>query len=112
MTLLALLGVLVVLALIFSVVIKLVPVYIQHYSVVSSLRNVAAERTPNSRVTKAGVRARLLRQFNVNDIDLSKDTISIEMEGKRAKLKVEYEVRKPFVGNIDLIVHFDNSVEL
>jgi len=111
MTLLPLLGVLVVMALIFSMVVKLAPVYIQHYNVVTSLKNISAERTSDARVSKRDIRAGLLRQFDVNDIELGKEDVLIEMKKGRAKVTVDYEVRKSFIANIDLIVHFNNSVE-
>ncbi|MBI1195258.1 MAG: DUF4845 domain-containing protein [Gammaproteobacteria bacterium] len=111
MSILSLLAAVAVLGLVFTFAIRLVPVYIQHFNVVSSLKNVAEEAKNGGSTAKADIRNAMLRQFSVNDIDLGREVIAVNTtKDRRTEVVVDYEVRKPFVGNIDLVVHFHNSV--
>lgn len=111
MSLLSLMAVLAILAMVFTFAIRLVPVYLQHFNVVASLKNVAAEARNGGPTAKADIRNAMLRQFSVNDIDLGRDVITVNTtKDKRTEIVVDYEIRKPLLANIDLVIHFHNSV--
>ncbi len=112
MTMTSFLAVLVGVVFIASIGIRLIPVYVEYFSVVSSLKNVAAEEGLRKASSKT-IRDRLVRQFDVNDIEsVHRDDIHIEKKGKQKTIILKYEVRKPLLGNIDLIVHFNERAEL
>ncbi len=110
MTMSSFIGVLMIIVLLSTVAIKLVPVYIEHFSVTSSLNNLALEGK-SGKESKASIRNRLLRQFSINNIDLNRDVITVKSMRNKDLVTVAYEVRKPLFGNIDLVVSFSDSIE-
>lgn len=110
----ALLGwvfVLALLALLGLAVIRLFPIYIDYFSVQTSLESLT--RQPSlQQMSDAEIRGTLFRQMDINGVDhISKDNIKITKVLNALKVAVDYEVRTPFVGNIDLIVHFHPAIE-
>lgn len=88
------------------------PAYNEYYGVVKAMNYVAKNTQPNDTDYGSMVKA-LDRQFNVGYVD--------SVVGKQAKLlrdkggnllSMEYEVRKPFVYNIDFVQKFAYSVPL
>ena len=88
------------------------PSYSEYYGVVKAMNFVAGEATPNTSDFEP-LRKGLDRQFNVGYVE--------SVTGKDAKLirdksgnilSIVYEVRKPFIYNIDFVVKFALSVPL
>jgi hypothetical protein len=88
------------------------PAYSEYWGVVKAMNFVAKEATPNTSDFEE-LRKGLDRQFNVGYVN--------SITGKDAKLvrdktgnllTIDYEVRKPFVYNIDFVVKFAHSVPL
>lgn len=88
------------------------PAYSEYWGVVKAMNFVAKEATPNTSDFEE-LRKGLDRQFNVGYVN--------SISGKDAKLvraktgnllTLDYEVRKPFVYNIDFVVKFAHTVPL
>jgi len=88
------------------------PAYSEYYGVVKAVNFVAGEATPNDTDFET-LRKGLDRQFNVGYVE--------SVTGKDAKLirdktgnilSMTYEVRKPFLYNIDFVVKFAHSKPL
>jgi Domain of unknown function (DUF4845) len=88
------------------------PAYSEYYGVVKAINFVAGEATPNTTDFEP-LRKGLDRQFNVGYVE--------SVTGKDAKLirdktgnilSMTYEVRKPFIYNIDFVVKFSHSQPL
>jgi hypothetical protein len=88
------------------------PAYNEYYGVVKAMNYVAKSTEPGDTDYGSMVKA-LDRQFNVGYVD--------SVEGKQAKLirdksgnllSMDYEVRKPFLYNIDFVLKFAYSVPL
>ena len=88
------------------------PAYSEYYGVVKAVNFVAGEATPNTTDFEP-LRKGLDRQFNVGYVE--------SVTGKDAKLirdktgnilSMTYEVRKPFIYNIDFVVKFAHSKPL
>ncbi len=93
-------------------VIRLFPVYLEYFNVTSSLKAVQSEAQMES-LSNAEIKTRLLRRFEVNDVaHVGRQDIRIETEADKRKIIVAYEVREPFLGNVDLVVSFDEQVEI
>ncbi len=93
---------------------KLVPPYIEHAKVKTSLLNVIKQpNAPN--MTKVEIVDALQRQFDVNDIsraNLKSDlTITKSADGRGTKLRIAYEVRIPLAYNISALLNFDENAE-
>jgi hypothetical protein len=93
---------------------KLVPLYTEYYGVVKSMKSLQTE--PNiQNMTIEEIRRKLDPIFDVqyvdeSDVPLSSITL-ITANGQRS-LNVNYSVDKPFIYNIDLLVHFDHTIDL
>jgi len=91
--------------------IKLVPVYLNHMSVMSEVRAVASEpgsadKPPNT------IRRDLLRRLSISYVDyVEPEHISIE-RGDEVKLVVQYNVEQHLIGNIDAIIRFSSAEPL
>ena len=88
------------------------PAYNEYFSVKKAVNTVAGASTPNSSDINE-LRKALDRQFNVDYVN--------SVEGKDAKLirakdgnilEMKYEVRKPFLYNIDFVMSFAHSAKL
>ena len=99
------------------VVMRVVPVYIQHYSIGQSIH--ALNRIPQDNLSGVPVaNARLLKdklknQFYINGIDVPIEKIKIVPDRKGGfQVFVNYKVIKPLVGNISLLFQFDLTKEV
>lgn len=85
--------------------IKLVPIYLNHMSVVSEMKAVAGEpgsanQPPNT------IRRKLITRLQVSYVDhVEGQHIRIEQEDT-VNLVVRYDVERHLIGNIDVIVRF------
>ncbi len=92
--------------------IKLVPVYISGYSLYSSME--AMEENPKLR----GMPARLLRKrvmaiVDINYVrDVRPEDVTIARKGKGYEVTIAYEVYRPILGNLSLLVEWDKTVTI
>ena len=96
------------------IAIRLVPVYLENYKVSSHLHRLAEDSNIASMSDKEIVQT-LLKRFDLDDVDNVKaENIFIE-HGTKGKgslvLAVEYEVRKPIMGSVDIVVSFVDEAE-
>ncbi len=93
--------------------VKLIPMYIEYYSVTSILKTIQSEPETASRST-AEIEDTILKRFSINEIHrVTKDDITITKEGNKIIIEIAYEARVPLFGNIDIIGDFkDNRVEV
>ncbi len=89
--------------------IKLAPVYIDHWTIREAFQGVKEELEPN-KANKRHIRAMLERRFTVNRIDQikPKDVLFVR-EKSRLLVSAPYEVRVPLLFNIDTILKFPNT---
>ena len=113
MTTIGVILVLVVIAFFATIVIKLSPVYIEHYKVDSVLNTLKSEPMLMN-ATDASIRSGLAKRFDVNDVEhVSADDVVIDRtKGKVSGLSVDYEVRVPLIGNVDAVAKFSEEVKV
>ena len=93
-------------------VIRLFPVYLEHYNVSASLRSLTTEPREGG-LDSARIRELLLRRFEINDVThVNGKHIQIEPTSEGTRVAIAYEVRKPFMANVDLVVSFRDAVML
>ncbi|NBB92423.1 MAG: DUF4845 domain-containing protein [Gammaproteobacteria bacterium] len=91
--------------------IKLVPIYLNHMSVVSELKAVASEpgsanKPPNT------IRRELLTRLDVSYVDnVRGEHITVE-RGETMQLVVAYDVEQHLIANIDAVVRFRSAEPL
>ena len=112
MTAISWLVVIIVVGFMVMVGIKITPVYLEHYAVKESLESLKSEPLI-SRKPVADIRKMLLRRLEINNIKHpNKDEITINRSGGVTRITVAYEERRSLVGNLSLVVTFNDSVEL
>jgi hypothetical protein len=102
----ATLGILILVAFAIFLLFKMVPVYLEYFSVASSVNSL--KDVPDlSRKNKDEVRELLKRRLEINDVTRVKpENIKVTRSGSETTIDVHYEVRIPLLGNIDLIFTF------
>lgn len=95
---------------------KLVPIYVEHESVKSMVDDIAADSNMKN-ANKRVIRTKIDKVLNINSMDdqlRAKDFVIERVKGSkdRRELKVEYEVRKPWMANLDFVVKFKYGKEL
>jgi hypothetical protein len=90
---------------------RLVPVYTEYFSVVKAMKAVAGEVGVASK-QPGDIRNMLLRHFDISYVDSVRPNDIRISRDRNPSINIAYEVRKPFVANIDLLVRFDHSETL
>lgn len=92
---------------------RVIPIYLEYHALINAMDNLAkesgAKKLPPSRI-KLRIENSLWASYASNNIKKEHMRISKKSEG--VNLRIRYEVRKPFLGNIDIIAKFDRSVIL
>lgn len=102
--------VIVVAALFITFIIRLIPIYIDGFSVYESIGSMATDSKLNTYSAK-GVKKTLLKRLNLNSVySVTPDDIYISKSSGKTIIEVDYEVRENLVGNLDFVVSFKKEV--
>jgi len=111
-TLVSLLIIVAVVAFFAMMAVRLFPVYMEHFSVVSSLKSLGDDQESKGKAPSE-LRNHLMRRFEINDVrSVSPDDITISRDGSVNTINIVYDVTVPFLYNIDFTVHFDDTVKV
>lgn len=99
-------------------IMRIVPVYLQHYSIVSSIKSL--NQTPRSSLSgdpmaDADVlKASLNKRLDINGLDyLKEDELMISVDGENTYIvKVKYKVVRPLVYNMSLLFDFNDTIKV
>jgi Tfp pilus assembly major pilin PilA len=92
---------------------RLIPMYLEYYALVNALQKLENDPMAKSMAPykiKQSIQMSLWASYASNNIKNEHIRISKKSDG--INVRVVYEVRKDFLGNIDLIGSFDRSVVL
>jgi hypothetical protein len=91
---------------------KLFPVYMEAFTVESAVSSLETDKNEEFSGPSA-VRSALIKRFSINNVTaVPMDDISVTREDQVYMVDVDYEVRIPFIKNINLIVSFENHAEV
>jgi hypothetical protein len=91
---------------------KLVPLYLENFKIVSSLQSLKSEAGLGSK-SAPEIMTLLSRRLDINEVRrLTPKDIEIKTGSGRALVRIKYEARESFIGNVDIVAKFDDSVEL
>ena len=90
---------------------KIVPIYMEYYSVVSAMNGVASERG-SANLSPFDIKVKVLNRLYVSYSANVKESHIKITRGNGVNLRIAYEVRTPVMGNLDVIAKFDKSVRL
>lgn len=115
MTLISWVIVLAIIAFFATMTMRLVPMYQEYYGVLQIMKSMEKE-LQNNKLTKEQVMLLLSRRFNTGYISsVKKENIELFRGRSNAyvtKIVIDYEVRKPFIAQIDLVGHFVTEVDV
>lgn len=93
---------------------KLVPAYTEYFGIVKSMKNLQTE--PGIENTSLeDIRGKLNVQFDlqyVNEASIPEKNIQLITQGGQHTLRIFWDKDIPFIYNVDLLVHFDKTVDL
>jgi len=91
---------------------KIGPIYLEYYGVVSAMDGVANERG-SAQLSPYQIRVRVLNRLYVSySADNVKEKHIKLVRSNGVNLRIAYEVRKPVIGNLDVVAKFDRTVRL
>ena len=91
---------------------KIGPIYMEYYSVVSAMNGVASERG-SANLSPYDIRVKVLNRLYVSYSAENVKEQHIKLtRSNGVHLRVAYEVRKPVIGNLDVVAKFDRTVRL
>ncbi len=111
MTLIGLIFVLGLIAFFALLTLKILPIYLEHFKVISSLESLKktsdlAQQSPHE------IRSRLIKRLDINMVEsVRPEHIRVIKQGGIARVEVAYAVEKPIVGNLSVVVYFNDKIE-
>jgi hypothetical protein len=93
-----------------STAFKLVPHYMDYWTLKKAIESIGADKS--TRVDTVGefygYVSRAMQVNNIQDLDLNK-VLSITETGNRFQAHLNYEKREPLIRNLDIVVKFDRE---
>ncbi|MGH8053981.1 MAG: DUF4845 domain-containing protein [Stenotrophomonas sp.] len=112
MTLTSFLAVLAVVGFALYIGMKLFPMYQEFYAVKSSMKALAKE-SGSADMAPAKAQELFFKRMDMNYSEsVKRDNIKFERIDGGWRMNVNYEVRRPLVGNLDIVGRFENSQDL
>ena len=93
---------------------KLIPLYTEYFGVVKSMKSLQTDAGIES-MSIDDIRRKLNVQFDlqyVSDKDVPPNSAQLITQNGQRSLRVAYDVQIPFLYNVDLMVHFDKTIDL
>ncbi len=89
--------------------IKMVPTYLENYSIKQVLAAMEQDRTV-SKMTPAQMKESFVKRIKINGVyEFNRDWITIKKEKSGTSFSVDYEIRKPVAGNASIVMAFSDS---
>jgi len=92
---------------------KMIPSYLNYFSIVQVLESIAQDPTMKN-APPGELRKAFNRRIDINGVyDFPKKGLKIDRStGEGTKMIVDYEVREPMAGNVDVVMHFHKEVKV
>jgi len=93
-------------------ILKIFPVYMEHLAVKTSIE--AIETDPSiKRMSVGQVRSLFEKKLAMNQVtSINAKDAKINRSMSDITMKVEYEVRKDYIGNVDIVLSFSDQMEV
>lgn len=87
---------------------RLVPAYMEYFSISSALNNIRKEARTAS---LAKIRSDLSVQLNINGVeDVSAREFRFQTDGNNLTISINHDINTPFIANLGFVVHCDRSI--
>lgn len=95
-----------------TLLLKLGPAYMDDYTIQGALEGLQ-DIKGLSDMGPAEVRSHINKRLNLNNVrSLSANSITVDKDGKRVLIMVDYEVRSTVISNIDAVMHFKHAYDM
>jgi hypothetical protein len=91
--------------------IKLVPMYLMDLKLSKALGGIS-EDLAGKEVTPQSIQYALSKRFSVDDVNLPRDNIKVAPSKNGFSVRIQYENRAPYLGDVWLMIVFDKTVEI
>jgi hypothetical protein len=92
--------------------IRIGPIYMENATVKAALRSLK-EKADIQDDSAAEIATMLQRRLDINNVkDIGRDNIVIKKDPSSLLVAISYEVRKPLMGNLEIVATFDEELEL
>lgn len=89
--------------------IKMVPVYLENYSIKQVLANMEQDRSVR-KMTPAEMKKSFMKRLRINSVyQFDRSWIHLKKEKEGMRFMVDYEIRKPVAGNVAIVMTFSDS---
>lgn len=98
-----------------SAAIMMIPVYMQDSTISNSVKEMHESLAGKDiyEVSNTDIKNKMAKYFQVNQIsDEILAQIKIKRDGGKVLFSLDYEVKKPFLGNVDVVMKFSHNVDL
>lgn len=93
-------------------VLRMTPAYLEFMTVKAALASLQNEPDITEKAPSE-IRSMLGKRFNVNDVkSITSKDVTVENQGGRLNVGVDYEVRVGVFGNVDAVMTFIHDVEV
>jgi hypothetical protein len=93
-------------------ILKIGPVYLDHYKVKATLESLKADRDLASK-TRDEILRSLEKRWDIEMVSsVSRDNVVIDKNSQQITIQIAYDVTKPILGNVDVVVHFNDAIEV
>lgn len=92
--------------------IKMVPTYLENYAIKEVLASVEQDRNARSMSGRA-LKDNILKRFKINGVyDFPREKIKLSKSKQGMHIDIQYEVRKPVVGNVSVVMAFHEQADI
>ena len=94
------------------VALKLVPIYLDSFTIGSVISDMQKEPGIANKAPREVV-VMIEKRLDINMVErITADDIFVEKRGDTMIISAEYEIREKMLGNVDVVVSFNKSVEV
>lgn len=111
MSMWAMLGILIVVGFVLLVAVRLTPVYMNYWTVISVAESVQEDTRADDEMAEIWKKART--RFGLNNLRSlePREVMDIRRRDDGVEIHVNYEERKPLLANVELVVTFDRTIK-
>ncbi len=92
--------------------VKMIPTYLENYSIKEVLASVAQDRASRT-LSHRRLKDNILKRLSINGVyNFPRDKIKITKDKRGMRIEIKYEVRKPVIGNVSVVMAFDDQAEV
>ena len=113
MTVMAVVMIMIIIAFTALIVMRIVPIYINYFSIALSLEGLQKE-PEIERMTEIDIRRAIDRRFDISYVKVvdPKKHIKVRQQDRNRVLELIYEDRRPLIANLDIVAKFNKIIPL